>query len=122
MNARFPRRLPVPYDLTAALDHEIAQEKASTLGRLGRQLEGALGALAAFDMGCGDPMTLAECDAREALVAEAGRVLWYFIVQREACGLRDAARAMREYAVPAEVRIRMGMFPSPNPKSNTSRR
>ena len=33
----------------AALDYEIAQEKASTLGRLGRALEAALAALRDFD-------------------------------------------------------------------------
>ena len=35
----------------AALDYEIAQEKASTLGRLGRALEAALAALREFDAG-----------------------------------------------------------------------
>jgi hypothetical protein len=45
-------------------------------------------------------------------VAAAGEVLWSFIVQREACGLRDSARAMRDYGVPAEVRLRMGIFPT----------
>ncbi|HXW25372.1 MAG TPA: hypothetical protein VEK73_11525 [Xanthobacteraceae bacterium] len=33
------------------------------------------------------------------------------MVQREACGLRDSNRAMREYGVPREVRLRMGVFP-----------
>src|SRR5262249_59626575 len=33
----------------AALEYELAQEKASALGRLGRALESALQALAAFD-------------------------------------------------------------------------
>jgi hypothetical protein len=35
-----------------------------------------------------------------------------FIVQREACGLRDSTRAMRDYGVPADVRLRMGIFPA----------
>ena len=34
---------------TGALDYEIAQEKASALGRLGRALEAALAALQSFD-------------------------------------------------------------------------
>src|SRR5205807_10304673 len=120
MNAGFSRKrgFAAPDDLTAALDYEIAHEKASTLGRLGRQLEGALSALAAFDA-AHDRATLSvdEHHAREMLVAEAGRVLWYFVVQREACGLRDSAPAMRDYGVPAEVRLRMGIFPSSDCRS-----
>jgi hypothetical protein len=98
----------------AALDYEIAREKASALGRIGRRLEAALAALAAFDAGADqDPMPPARRrERRDALVAEAGHVLWCFIVQREACGLRDSARAMRDYGVPGEVRLRMGIFPA----------
>jgi len=107
MNTGFSRKTGL-----AALDYEIAQEKASTLGRLGRRLENALAALAAFDAECNSAVVSSvDRDKREALVAEAGRVLWYFVIQREACGLRDSARAMRDYGVPAEVRVRMGVFP-----------
>ena len=35
--------------VVVALDYEIAQEQASALGRLGRALEAALAALAAYD-------------------------------------------------------------------------
>jgi hypothetical protein len=94
----------------AALDYEIAHEKASALGRLGRRLEAALAALAAFDAQA-DQESSERREHRDALVAEAGDVLWSFIVQREACGLRDSNRAMRDYGVPAEVRLRMGIFP-----------
>lgn len=98
----------------AALDYEIAHEKASALGRLGRRLEAALAALAAFDMESKDEASRAlRRQQRTELVAAAGEVLWCFIVQREACGLRDSARAMRDYGVPAEVRLRMGVFPRP---------
>jgi len=93
----------------AALDYEIAREKASALGRLGRRLEAALAALAAFDAQAS--ASGAQREQRDALVAEAGEVLWSFIVQREACGMRDSNRAMRDYGVPAEVRLRMGIFP-----------
>jgi hypothetical protein len=96
----------------AALDYEIAQEKASALGRFGRRLEAALAALAAFDAQAKDePTSKTQREHRDALVAEAADVLWSFIVQREACGLRDSNRAMRDYGVPAEVRVRMGIFP-----------
>lgn len=93
----------------SALDYELAQEKASALGRLGRALERALAALAAFDAERAEAG--AEEPRRDALVAEAGTALWYFIVQREACGLRDSRSVLRDYRVPAEVRDRMGAFP-----------
>jgi hypothetical protein len=111
-----PRPLP-PWLLAenpaAALDYEIAREKASALGRLGRRLEASLAALTAFDAQTEESFAspAARRERRDALVGEAGEVLWCFIVQREACGLRDSARAMRDYGVPAEVRLRMGVFP-----------
>jgi len=96
----------------AALDYEIAQEKASALGRSGRRLEAALSALATFDaQATEEPASLARREHRDALVAEASEALWCFIVQREACGLRESNRVMRDYGVPAEVRLRMGIFP-----------
>jgi hypothetical protein len=113
-----PRALPSwlhAENPAAALDYEIAREKASALGRLGRRLEAALAALTAFDAQvdeeeAGSPVLRRE--RRDALVAAAGEALWMFIVQREACGLRDSTRAMRDYGVPADVRLRMGIFPA----------
>ncbi|MBO0756804.1 MAG: hypothetical protein J2P54_13170 [Bradyrhizobiaceae bacterium] len=95
-----------------ALDYEIAQEMAGTLGRLGRALERALRILAEFDTArpSGTAMTVRGRDERQKLVAEASRALWHFVVQREACGLRDGPQVLRDYAVPPEVRNRMGMF------------
>jgi len=54
---------------------------------------------------------LPERRERTALVAEAGYALWMFVVQREACGLRDSRSLMRDYKVPAEVQERMGALP-----------
>jgi hypothetical protein len=93
-----------------ALDYEIAQETASALGRHGRALEAALKALADFDAADPKPET-PDRTARAALVAEASQALWHFIVQREACGLRDFGMVVRMYRVPAEVQHRMGAFP-----------
>ena len=42
-----------------ALEYELAQEKASALGRLGRGLEAALDALRSFDAGA--PMSVHHC-------------------------------------------------------------
>jgi hypothetical protein len=91
----------------AALDYEIAQEKAATLGRLGRGLEAALAALHAFDDQAHE-MTSAARHERRTLVAKAGHALWLFVVQREAIGLRDVRALLRDYRVPAEVFNRMG--------------
>jgi hypothetical protein len=92
---------PKPAHVTA-LDYEIGQEQASALGRLGRALEAALAALAGHD---------AEGDsARARLVQDASEALWCFMVQREACGLRDPRPVIRDYRVPAEVYARMGIF------------
>jgi hypothetical protein len=92
------------------LGYEIAQETASALGRHGRALETALKDLAAFD--AADPRDDAsDRSARAALIAAAARAFWQFIVQREACGLRDAGMVVRMYGVPAEVQHQMGAFP-----------
>ena len=90
----------------ATLQYEIAQEKASALGRLGRRLEAALAALAAY------PSDTSERTIRDSLVEEAGYALWLFIVQREACGLNDSAQVMGNYGVPSEVYARMGPLQS----------
>jgi hypothetical protein len=106
---------------TAALDYEIAQERALALGRLGRRLEAALAALAAYDADLKDDPPAVRRERRAALAAEAGEAAWAFIVQREACGLRDSTRTMRDYGVPAEVRARMGVFPAGTPLGRSRR-
>lgn len=88
-----------------ALDYEIAQERASALGRLGRALEAALAALADYDND-----GAASTAARARLVQHASDALWCFMVQREACGMRDPRPVLRHYGVPAEVYARMGAF------------
>jgi len=98
----------------ALLDYEIIQEQASALGRLGRALEAALASLREFDKAHqSSNASPAERQARSALVAEAGLALWMFVVQREACGLRDSGTLMRDYKVPPDVQKRMGVFPQP---------
>ena len=95
----------------AALDYEIAQEKAGTLGRLGRALEAALAALRDFDAQARELSPEMRRERRE-LVGQAGYALWLFVVQRESLGLRDARQLMRDYRVPAEVQARMGVLPA----------
>jgi hypothetical protein len=114
-----------PFDRTnnpiTALDYELAQETASTLGRMGRRLEAALQAIQTFDAANAPDQQSSDAEriharsARQALVVEAGVALWHFIVQREACGLRDSRRVMRDYRVPVEVQNRVGAL-SPAPR------
>ena len=101
----------VPIDV---LDYEIAQDTAAALGRMGRALEQALAALREFD--AGNPRSGAPASAKErrTLVTEAGHALWMFVVQREACGLRDSRTVMRDYNVPGEVQRCMGLVPAPS--------
>jgi hypothetical protein len=94
----------------AVLDYELAQEKASALGRLGRGLEAALAELQAFDAATTGPAAHTS-DARSTLVAKAGHALWLLVVQREALGLRDTRQLMRDYQVPGDVQHRMGVLP-----------
>jgi len=93
----------------ATLECEIAQEKASALGRLGRWLEAALTALAAC------PRTAnADRKIRDGLVEQAGYALWLLAVQREACGLNNIAHVMQVYRVPNEVYVRMRPLAMPS--------
>ena len=103
-------RFRAPVDV---LNYEIIQEQAAALGRLGRGLEAALEALREFD--AAHPRAEASSEERQTrrtLVMTAGHALWMFVVQREACGLRDSRSVMRDYKVPAEVQDRMGVFPA----------
>ena len=77
---------------------EIAQEKAAALSRMAARLTEALARLEAFEDAAG----------RKTLVSAAGEALWYYVVQREACGLRDVEMVLREFRVPREVYLRMG--------------
>jgi hypothetical protein len=114
-----PTRTASPLDL---IDTEIIQEQASALGRLGRALEAALAALREFDAAFAVPPSGIDKTRRATLVAEAGHALWMFVVQREACGLRDSRALMRDYAVPPEVQLRMGLLPAPAPTLGRRRR
>lgn len=115
MTVRPPRQLSSKLLLdspSAALDYEIAQEKVSSLGRLGRRLEATLAALVEFDAASAAIEPSADRrQARTRLVAEAGHALWLLVVQRESIGLRDTRQLMRDYRVPADVQGRMGMLP-----------
>jgi hypothetical protein len=105
------------------LNYEIAQEQAAALGRMGRALEAALASLREFDAAHQRSSAAASTrQARRALVTEAGHALWMFVVQREACGLRDSRTVMRDYGVPGEVQQCMGWIPTMSPRATTASR
>ncbi len=111
MALRFPRGFGgagAGRDGWDVLQYELVQEKVSNVARMGRRLEDALEALRAFDRAQPEGGAAADAAERERLVARAGEALWYFVVQREACGLRDAESVVRQMGVPREVRLRMG--------------
>jgi hypothetical protein len=81
----------------AVLRHELLEEQAASLGRMGRKAEAALATL----RDCGGE------DRAEALKAAADAV-WCFLVQREVMGLRDRAQVVADYRIPREVLIRLG--------------
>jgi hypothetical protein len=85
---------------------EIAQEKAASLSRASSRLQEAMGRLEGLDAGT-------SASERAAVVAAAGEALWYYVVQREACGLRDVESVLRDFRVPREVHLRMGMARKP---------
>ena len=103
-----PRRLEASILSRAdGVEAEILHEKAATLSRLGGRLQEALDALREHDAA----PARTEPERRERLVAAAGEALWYYVVQREVCGLGDTERLLDEMAVPREVRLRMGVRP-----------
>jgi len=93
------------------LQHEILGEQASTIGRLGEELRKTLDALAAFD--ARTHASGAAPDRRDPkrmrLVDAAAYALWHFVVQRDCSGFRFTEKVLRDYAVPAEVRAKMGV-------------
>ncbi len=119
-----PRSFHSSKSREGALDYEIAQEQAAALGRLGRALEAALAALSSYDRvhaeRGGDPVLASSgASMRAGLVQDASDALWCFIIQREACGLRDWRLIMREYGVPAELQNRMGVFDGGMPRGSS---
>lgn len=97
-----PALMPVKAPVTT-LDFELAEEQAGALGRLGRELVQALAALRQEADG--------DLKVRQRLTDRAGEVLWMFLIQREAIGLRDERAVFRTYGVPAAVIARMGVMP-----------
>jgi hypothetical protein len=92
------------------LEYEILQEQAATIGRLAQDLRNTLAALYAFDRRAtgGTAAPGRPAPSRAQLVDAAAYALWNFVVQRECSGLRGIEQVLSDYAVPAEVRLKMG--------------
>jgi len=89
----------------AGLEHELAEEKAGALGRCARLLERALERFRSHHRVEGRP----DADAqRERLLWDLAERVEAFVVQREACGLRDARHVLKFYDVPREAIARVG--------------
>ena len=90
-----------------AVQHEVAEEKAGALGRSGRRLEHALERFRTYERN--------RAGSHAARAADRDRLLWElaerveaFVVQREACGLRDSRHVLAYYGVPREAIARVG--------------
>lgn len=86
------------------LDYELNEERGYALGVAGRRVEKALEALRAFDAAPGKP------EDRPPLLKEAATAVWYYFIQREACGIRNQKPAIDHYGIPREVLTRLGAF------------
>jgi hypothetical protein len=96
-----------------ALEYELRQEQAATIGRLARELRDALDALDTYNRAASSGKTAADSrdPNRERLVDAAAYALWNFVVQRECSGFGGTEDILKDYAVPAEVRAQMGAIP-----------
>ena len=101
------------------LEYEIRQEQAATIGRLARELCDALDALDTFDRQASSAKTAADSrnPQRARLVDAAAYALWNFVVQRECSGFRETEQVLKDYAVPVEVRAKMGAIRPREPAS-----
>ena len=88
-----------PWNPGQSIEAEIAGEKAASLGRTGRRVESSLAHLRSCRPGA------PECASR---LEDAIRAVWYYFIQREACGMRDHREAIALYAIPGEVLARLG--------------
>ena len=93
-------RMVRPEAGTAALEHEILAERASSLGAAERKVVNALAALAAADQD------------RDNVLAAARKVVWEYFVQRELVGFRKHADVIQDLKIPAEVLVGLGAMTS----------
>ena len=81
---------------TAAIEHEIMAERASSLGAAEQRVVKAVAALAEAQ------------DNRDERLAEARQVVWQYFVQRELVGFRRHNDVIQELSIPREVLVGLG--------------
>lgn len=96
-------RMVRPEAGTAALEHEIAAERANSLGAAEARVIKTLKALAEGSL----DRELALDDARDAV--------WSYFVQRELIGFRRHADVIQALAIPGDVLIGLGAKPARRP-------
>jgi hypothetical protein len=96
-------RMVRPEAGTAALEHEILAERASSLGAAERKVVNAIAALA-------DP-----APGRDERLATARQVVWEYFVQRELVGFRRHNDVIQELSIPPEVLVGLGAMVKPRP-------
>lgn len=86
------------------IKQEVAEERAGALGRAGRRLEQALDEFRDYESS-----TAARASAkRERLLWGLAEHVYAFVVQREACGLRDSRQVLKHFDIPREALARVG--------------
>jgi hypothetical protein len=86
------------------LEQELAEERAGALGRSGRRLEHALELFRSHEAN-----SPARADTRrERLLWDLAERVEAFVVQREACGLRDSRLVLKHFDIPREAIARVG--------------
>lgn len=81
---------------TAAIEHEIMAERASSLGAAEQRVVKAIAALATAG------------EDRDDHLATASKVVWEYFVQRELVGFRKHADVIQELGIPREVLVGLG--------------
>ncbi|MDR7219643.1 DUF6665 family protein [Aminobacter aminovorans] len=81
------------------LEYELLAEKAAALGRSGDRVGEAMAKLTAHQ---------GDTERRRVLVKAAADAVYAYFIQRELCGLRKHDDAIRDYAIPREVLVRLG--------------
>jgi len=94
-------RMVRPEAGTTAIDHEIAAERASSLGASEARVLKTLKALA-------DATT-----DRDVALDDARDAVWSYFVQRELVGFRRHTDVIQELGIPKEVLVGLGAKPAP---------
>lgn len=81
------------------LEHEIASEQASALGRSGRLVAARLEAYR-------EAVASGEDHSKE--LDQAVDAVYGFLIQRELLGLRDRNAIIRDYDIPRAILVRLG--------------